>query len=350
MELAKEHTLKELLFQNITPNIEYDYNYSNSTIGPERRVIVNIFSYTNQNKNIKLISNPVIVIELDEDSELEFDVNGNIIKEISIEIGGSQIDKLYDKQIQIYNTIYGFEIKKSGSKVFLPIPFGCMVAGHGILVSECRWHESRLWITFGSSNCINMIKNFSVRTEIIVSPNKLNYSITNDYYKKLLFEEHKNSSKNNYDYKKEQIVRHKFNQFCGLDDIINSNCKVRCGFNHNTDRFFIYFQNKHDLSIYWNIPQFEKLSIFVNGYGVKNYTYETLQKLNSKEILGYVLPKGVFEIKWDIAELKNLSRIDNLTIELSGLMVPQDIAFGICAESTNYLHYLVGMVETMYKN
>ena len=45
-------------------------------------------------KNSQLISNPVIVFELYEDSDLEIDLD-NIFSNISLEIGGYVIDKLY---------------------------------------------------------------------------------------------------------------------------------------------------------------------------------------------------------------------------------------------------------------
>jgi hypothetical protein len=102
------------------------------------------------------------------------------------------------------------------------------------------------------------------------------------------------------------------------------------------------------LTIYWNTQQFEKINIIANGIIVQEYSYENLLQINSKEILGYELPKGVFEIKWDIIFLKNLSKIDSFVMEFIGLMVPPDISFGICCESTNYLSYCENMAGSYF--
>jgi hypothetical protein len=102
----------------------------------------------------------------------------------------------------------------------------------------------------------------------------------------------------------------------------------------------MYFQNQNSGSIYWNTQQFKTIKFIANGYDILEYDYATLLYNNSKSILGYELPKGIFEIKYIVADKwKNLSKIDNLTVELNGIMVPPDIGFAICAESINWMVY-----------
>ena len=120
-----------------------------------------------------------------------------------------------------------------------------------------------------------------------------------------------------------------------------SNIKFKLNFNHNADRFFIYFQTLDllDKSIYSNTQQFETIEFIVNGYNAVKYDYTTLLYDNSKNVLGYELPIGVFEIKWNSIKWKNLSQIDNFQVVLNGLMVPSNIGFVIGAESINSLIY-----------
>jgi len=338
-------TLEQLIFQNNNYEIEYGYSNYYGTLGPNRKICVNI-SYCE--KYIHIISNPVIVFELDSNLDLEFDLE-YVFSNITLEIGGSSIDRLDNKQIQIYNKIYGLEVKKIGSKIFYPIPFECMINGQGILKSKCLLHEIRIYINFSSGEFINLIKNFSIQTKLTIT--KPDFTISNDYYKKILSEDYHDVI-DEKKYSGNQIIRFKFNQFFGLENIIlNTHIKIKVCFNHIVDRFFIYFQNQNDKSIYWNTQQFDMIEIIINGLVIKEYDYENLLLENSKEFLGYELPKGVFEIKWSMIEsFKNLSRIDTFTIQFYGLMVPPNISFGICAESINYLIYKDNFAGIIYGN
>jgi hypothetical protein len=142
------------------------------------------------------------------------------------------------------------------------------------------------------------------------------------------------------------------NQFTGLEffDQNSSTLRTKLNFYHNVNRFFIYFQNQDDKSIYWNTQQFEKIQFFALGETVLEYDYQTLLDLNNKNILGYELPNGVFEIKWNCTQWKNLSNLCNLTIVISKLMIPLNFGFAICAESKNLACYNGNMYRLFFRN
>lgn len=129
------------------------------------------------------------------------------------------------------------------------------------------------------------------------------------------------------------------NQYFGLETISNTHPKIKLPFNHNVNRFFMYFQNKYDFSIYTNTQQFGTIKFIANNQTILEYDYDTLLYNNSKSILGYELPNGIFEIKWNTFIHKNLSMIDNFSIQIDELFVPTDVVFGICAENINWLKY-----------
>jgi hypothetical protein len=346
--IENKYTLVEFLKKNNLYESKYEYiTYSGTPIGPSKKISINISKTNFDEKSTELISNPVMIFELDEDkdNEFEFDIDF-ILDSIELSIGGSQIDKLYDEQIKMYNKIYGLDIKKIGSKVFYPIPFASMNIGNGILSSKCKYHEIRLLIEFSSNKFIGMINSLTIRTELIILSEFLDFSIINnsssilltnyynDYFDKLMIPNQNDENK--------QIVKINQNQFTGIDSIPSnlSSIKIKICFNHYVNKFFIYFQNLDDKSIYWNTKQFETIKFIANGYDVLEYDYQTLLDLNSKNVLGYELPKGIFEIKWNVDVLwKNLSRVDNLTVLLDGLSVPSNVGFGICADYINWLSY-----------
>lgn len=78
-----------------------------------------------------------------------------------------------------------------------------------------------------------------------------------------------------------------------------------------------------------------------------NYDELCMKKENSE----YELPKGIYHIAWDKFFTTNLSRIDSLCVELSGIFVPNNnITFCICAHSINYLQYHNNMVGVYFSN
>lgn len=351
IDIKKEYTLKEIIKKNNSYEIIYYDDYYNLPIKPNGNISVVITDkHFNEKKSVELVSNPVIIFELDDDNdEFEFDLD-YVFDDIELNIGYSQIDKINDVQIKIYNIVYGLDIKKIGSKIYYPIPFPSLVNENGIIISKCKYHDIKINIKFSKHEFVRMIKSFTIRTELLslsdTDKNFIDYKIFNNQaYKYYLsyFNDHTIynwiNTKIYNNLEQIQFVKINQNQFFELNTITNTNTKIKLDFNHNIDRFFIYFQNYKDLSIYTNTQQFEKIKFIVNNHVILEYDYDTLLYNNSKSILGYELPNGIFEIKWNTFEYKNLSKIDQISIQLNGLFVPTDVAFGICAENINLLQY-----------
>ena len=341
---ANTHDICQIL--PVITNNKMKFNISN-----------NIGSIVIDGMTPELILNPILVFELDENNgnngnnenngyndELDID---SIISNIYLEIGGSTIFKLWDQQIKIYNKIYKLESKKIGSKIFYPVPILQMINGNGLLFSKCKYHEIRLFVNYNANHFLKYIKHCYMTCDLIYVYENPNYSLLTNY----TFTNFKNNNQcrnnlNNFNklneiYQNSILLKINENQFTGLEfvDQNSSTLRTRLNFNHNVNRFFIYFQNQDDKSIYWNTQQFEKIQFFALGETVLEYDYQTLLDLNDKNILGYELPNGVFEIKWNCAQWKNLSNLDNLTIVISKLMIPLNFGFAICAESENLACY-----------
>jgi hypothetical protein len=349
--MEKEYTLEEFIKKNNFCETKYDYTFhSSSSIGPSKIISFVFSKYIHDNKYIELISNPTIIFELDEDGEFEFDIN-YVFDNIELSIGGSQIDKLFNSQIKMYNRIYGLNVEKNGLKIFYPIPFALMNNGNGILSSKCKYNDIRLNVNFCSNKFVKMIKSCTIRTKLLIILESPDYSIINnqtckcilsnylDYYPKNLFIT--DLIKKHQNFTDTQLVKINQNQFLGIKLLQNlSDLKIKTYFNFVVDRFFICFVNTDDESIYSNTQQFETIKFIANGYDILEYDYQTLLNNNSKNILGYELPKGIFEIKWNVSKYwKNLSLIEDLTISLCGLTVPSNVGFVIFAESINWLIY-----------
>lgn len=341
--MEKEYTIKELIPNNILFKTEYYFNTTHnlSSLSPNKEI-----SFVIGPLNVELISNPIFIFELDEENyDLEFDID-SVFDYIELKIGGLTIDKLYDEQIKIYNLIYGFEIKKVGSKIFYPIPFYCMNNGYGIFASKCKYNNINIKIKFSYNEFVRMIKQPVIRTEFISDKSyDVDFSILNTYFYKYYIKKINNSQINlshlNKDHEKIQYVKIKNNQFSGIINLQQNtpNVKIKCDFNHCIDKFFIYFQNINDKTIYTNIQQFEIIKFIIEKNIVLEYDYISLLNNNSKSVYRYDIPNGIFEIKWNLDKYKNFSRIHCFEIEFIGLMVPHNVGFCICAESLNYLIY-----------
>ena len=343
----------EFLKKNNLYESKYDYtNYNGTPISSSKRISIIISKNNFDEKSTELVLNPVIIFDLDEDGEFEFDIDF-ILDSIELSIGCYHIDRLYDEQIKMYNKIYRLDIKKIGSKVYYPIPFASMNIGNGILSSKCKYNEIRLEFEFSSNKFIGMINSLTIRTELIIIPESPDYSIINNNSKIIMINHYNNFNNNltNFfkNFENKQIVKINFNQFTGIESIsLNlSSIKIKTNFNHYIDRFFVYFQNLDDKSIYRNTQQFENIKFIANGYDVLEYDFTTLLDNNSK----YELPKGIFEIKWDVdIKWKNLSQIDNLIVLFNGLTVPQNIGIVICTDSINWLIYEKNQCRLYYSS
>lgn len=352
--MEKELGLKQLMTENSQYMTEYNYSYPNSSVAAGKRSHIYI-----SRPKCDLILNPVIIMELDEtsDLDLEFDI-GDIFSYIGLGIGGSQIDRLYSNQLKIYQVVKGYGITKIGSKIFYPLPFDSFDADNGFLSSKCDHHEIRLEIEFTSNPCVNTIKEMCLRTDSIIMENCPDYGKISNYYI--------NNSKNintvntnslSYlekylDDADNQIIKIKQLQFGGIVKLSNqmSNQKFRTGFNHIVEKIFIYFENMTNGSIY-KLRLFDKITLVSNGYNVIEYDYETLVHDGDEKITGCKLPRGVYQIDLKKLYSLNFSGIDNFDIELSGISVPNnDIGLCVCANSINYMRYMSQLSGLVYSS
>ena len=366
MENIKNNfVLKNFIKENYsheTENTHDIYTISPVIRDKEMKFDIEYASYTIDGKTPELILNPMLVFELDEnngnDDGLDIDSK---ISDISMKIGG-YTSKLQDQQIKIYNKIYGLESKKIGSKIFYPIPILQMINGNGLLFSKCRNTDISLFVNYNTNHFLKYIKHCYMTCDLIYykSPD---YSLLNNYTCTNFNNNYENYKMIDLNYFKGSdnkcensiILKIKENQFYGLESTSNSNSlilsplRVKLGFHHNVNRFFIYFQNSNDKSIY-SETQFEKIQFFALGEIVLEYDYQTLLDLNDKNILGYELPKGVFEIKWNCDQWKNLSNLCNLTMVISNLMIPLNFDLAICAESENIAYYHDNVYQILFTN
>lgn len=97
--MDKNLCTKNLITQNNNFEIKYNNFEFNQNIGLDKKVFININKQKYNDKQVDLISNPIIIFELNDD-DLEF-VPERIFNYIGLEIHGNNIDIIYDNQINI---------------------------------------------------------------------------------------------------------------------------------------------------------------------------------------------------------------------------------------------------------
>lgn len=345
--MEKKLTLKQLITENIL--YETKYSYSQKIYKPK---IGGRYYYKIETENAELILNPTIIFELDEFNELEFDTS-DIFNSISYDIGGCQNDKLYSNQLKIYQEIEQNKIIKNGSKIIFPINFTSFNKNYGIIGTDIVWYDIKLYIEFTLNPCISCIKEIYLQTDLIITKTKPDYSKINKYY----LDDCNNQDKYRYhqiqksvNMDNNKIIKIIQTQFTGIDNIYPNliNHKIKINFNHFVEKFFIYFENIIDNSIYKNKP-FDKIEFESNGNYIIEFDYETLIN-NNNQLIDYKLPRGVYQIDWDKYFKKNLSTIDNLIIRLYGIMVPNYFGFCIIGNSVNYINYENGSMRMLFAN
>lgn len=344
--MEKELGIKQLMTLNSQHETKYTYSYTNSKPGIGRKIAIQI------NKvEADLLLNPIIILELDETTDLEFDTT-DIFNSIELGIGGSSIDKLYSNQLKIHQAIKGYDIKKINSKIFYPIPIDLFCKNEGLLISKLNYHDVQLLIEFTSNPCIASIKDIYIRTEALIMKTTPDYFEISKYYI--------NNSKNKDGYTRlneyldknnTTIVKIRENQLQTESLSSNiSNAKYTINFNHLVEKIFIYFEDKTNNSIYKN-KLFDKIAFIINGLSILEYDYTTLVYDNEEKNIGYKLPKGVLQIDFEKFCLKNLSKVNNFIVELYGITIPNDdIQFCLCANSVNFLYYGGGTAGILFSN
>lgn len=352
----KNKSLKELMVSNTHYEIKSSYTniIVSLDIGPNKQIDFELTTGEYSKNDVDLMLNPIIIIELDDLSDLEFDIS-NIFKYIKLVIGGTRFDKLSNNEIKINQAIYGSSIEINDfNKYNYPIPFGSFNNEFGILVSKCFWHNIKLWIEFTDNPCVSCIKNIKIKTDLIILSDKSNYDKIKKYYVKNIDE----SEQSNY-YKKQlkannwldkensHILKIKQNQYYGGEILIPglSNQKLRLCFDFIVNEYFIYFENANG-SIY-KLKPFDTIIFEVDGNIILEYVFKKLCEDNVKN-LNYKLPKGIYQINWDKIFTTSMSRVYNFKVEIRGLTIPNDdVKFCMCAISENCQMYLDGMTGTL---
>lgn len=345
---------RNLITSNNNYEIKYLYSYSNGLVGIGKRIGVTLSAHKYGDKLVDLVSNPIIILELD-NTDLEF-FPERVFTKIDLEIGGTYIDKMHMNLINVLQKKYNLEVKQIGSKVFFPLPINCLLKSNGIILSKCTGYDIKLWLEFNYEPFIGCIKNMCVRTDLVILEKKpvwknicepillelLETSIYSDKMKKYI-------ETNPYDnYESKQIIKFKQNQFCGLENLDGqTNCNFQLGFNHDIERFYIWFENLNDNIIYRE-KSFDKIIFIADNIKVLELDYEDLVYntfiLNNNKGLG----KGIYEIEW-----KNIINYNpiKLHVQINGLSLPnQDIGFSICAESYNYLEFMDKISKVIFAN
>ena len=340
--------------KNNNYEIKYLYSRSNELIGIGKIITITINANNYGDKQVDLVSNPVIIFELGE-TDLEF-VPERIFSNIKFEIGGNRIDKIWMNHIIVLQKKLNLEVKKIGSKVFFPIPIYCLLKSNGIIISKCNHYQLRLWIEFTYEPCIGSIQDMCLRTDLVILQTKpvwknvcesvLSELLVNSIYsnkiKKYI------ETKPYGDFESKQIIKIKQTQFTGMESLNGqSDSIIKLHFNHDIEGFYIWFENSEDNIIYKE-KSFDKISFIIDSVKVLELDYEDLVYntliINNNKGLG----KGIYEIEW-----KNIINYDptNFKIELKGLALPNsNIYFNIHAESNNYLNYEDSKCETLFSN
>lgn len=343
---------KNLITENNNYEIKYLYSRPNGQVGIGRRVCVILSANKYGDKNVDLITNPIIIFELN-DTDLEF-IPERIFDNIQFEIGGILIDKIYSNQIIVLQKKYNLEVKKIGSKVFFPLPINCLIKSNGIPISKCVRHEFRLWFDLTDEPLISCINDLCVRTELVILEKQpvwknicepilselINTSIYSDIMKKYIQE------KPYENFESKQIIKFKQNQFTDAEKF-NGFDSIKCllKFKHDIERFYIWFVNSND--VIYKEKQFDKITFFADNINVLELNYEDLVYktlfLNKNKGLG----KGIYEIEW-----KNVINYvpESLIVVLNGTIPNQDISFKIYAESYNYLEFENNESRILFEN
>lgn len=348
--------IKKLMTVNNNYQMKYLYSRSNGTIKSGKLITILLSANKYYDKYVDLVSNPIIIFELEnENLDLEF-FPERIFATVAFEIGGCQIDKIYTNQIVVLQKKYNLKVKRIGSKVFFPLPINCLLKSNGIPVSKCMYHELRFFFEFNNEQFINCIQDMCVRTELLILEKKPEWK---NICEPILFElletsiysnNMKNYIQNNSyeNFESKQIIKFKQNQFTGLENMNGQyHCKINLHFNHDVERFYIWFENRID-NIVYEEKSFDKIAFIADNICVLEMNYEDLvyNTLTLNNNIG--LGKGIYEINW-----KHIINYNPniLQVELNGLTLPnQDICFSICAESYNYLEFEKLVSKIIFRN
>ena len=351
--------LKNSIIQNNKFITRYLYAKPSSFISVNKKFAVLIQSQMYGFDKVDVISNPIIIIELN--NEFSEFVPEKIFSSIFFEIGGIQIDKLSSSnEIKIFQQLYGLEIKRFGNKVFFPIPINCLLKSNGILMPKCTHHDLKLCFECSSEPSIINISKFDVRFDLTILDKKTNLDykqICEPHYQNFITDKHfyyKFDNKyTNLEYYQNfissQIFKFTQTQFTGLETTPNvSGWKMITGFYNKINRLLFHFEFEKTKEIYES-KMFDKIGLVANGELILELDYETLVYQN--ELSGYKFNKGVYCI--DLIQYLNYSP-DILNIEFTELKclpcADNGVNFAVYAESENYLEYSDGCCHIITKN
>jgi hypothetical protein len=317
----------------------------------------------------KIISNPVLVMEFE---DAVIDVNELNISS-KLEINGARIEHadnyLQDKTYNIYKLE---PVAVHANQIYIPIPFGSMVNGQGILVEHDKHHKKHVCICVMFENTdrryYERLKNMCIRTTVHnIMLTKDDCLHMNQYYFTMFMQEYPRI----YQYciklyrkqrqlpqepEQEQetplqlqltdynIYRCTYLEFCGLEsvkDIQQNKNRFKCMFNFIIRRFFISFQQNtgdNNWRVYAGEKPFDALQITADGNIIYEMDFETLCTHNNTNP---DFPPGIYEIDYAVVDdrYKNLSHVDNCHIHFLNLSVPSssEYVLAVHAETVFYL-------------
>ena len=291
-------------------------------------------------------------------------IGHHLIKEVTIEIGGQQIDKHYGEWLTIwneltqtdekatgYNTMVGADIPSlslpdtgvqqtlAGRRLYVPLQFWfCRNPGLALPLIALQYHEVKFHLTFRDfAECYDPLPD----TVTVATPTLSQASLYVDYIY-LDTDERRQFAQVQHEYLIEQL------QFTGAESVSGSSTKSKLAFNHPVKELIWQLDgagatfgtgklqlNGHDRfsardATYFNLVQPYQHHTRIPGANVYVYSFA----LNPEQHQ----PSGTV----------NMSRIDNATLMLEGL----SSATGLRVYAVNYnvLRVMSGMGGLAYSN
>jgi hypothetical protein len=286
------------------------------------------------------------------------DVGHRLIKEITIEIGGQQIDKHYGEWLSVWNELtqtaersagYDEMIGKSaddpgapGADIYVPLQFWfCRNPGLALPLIALQYHEVKFNLTFASlAECL---------TSPVDGPTgSLSASLWVDYIY-LDTDERRQFAQVQHEYLIEQL------QFTGSEAITNSNNKIKLAFNHPCKELIWTLHNSADADDFGPDSNLTSAKLQLNGHDrfaerpgsyfnlVQPYQHHTRVPGAGIYVYSFALNPEQHQPSGSV----NMSRIDNATLHLTASAAGRARVYAV---NYNVLRVMSGMGGLAYSN